>query len=437
MTLVRGSCAQVLDEVVAGHVRLVADRDERGQADVQLARVVQDRQAERAALRRHRHAAGGRRDGRKRGAQSHGGVGIDEPHAIRSHHADAGAADPLEQFRLEFPTCGAGFSEARRDHDDGLDLLFDAVVDDGIDEPGRHRNDDQIDVAGHVGDAPDGRDARDVRRRRMHGNEAARVAGRDHVVQQFRADLAALATGADDGDRARFEEVLHRGGGGRFRTLGGPILVGLRVRERQLHAAEPVLQPPLGCVPGIEEHLHHRVIVATHPSVERADVFHPRHARQHLEHPGADAPALERRCDREQDFRAIRGGVVPVIAGDRGDVAAGFADHHERSGWAARRRPGLERKRTHARRRGGLRAAGPMFVDEGAQHRHVVIAHRAKVDRRPVPEDDVGFMKSSHYGHDSAVLARRTPMITIDEDRGIVRMLPVRTRRDTSSCAVF
>ena len=46
----------VLDQVVARHVGLVAHRNERREADVQLARVVEDGESECTALRRHRDA---------------------------------------------------------------------------------------------------------------------------------------------------------------------------------------------------------------------------------------------------------------------------------------------------------------------------------------------------------------------------------------------
>ena len=52
MTAVCGIALPVLQEIVAGDVGLVADADERGQADLPFARELEDGQAERTALRR-------------------------------------------------------------------------------------------------------------------------------------------------------------------------------------------------------------------------------------------------------------------------------------------------------------------------------------------------------------------------------------------------
>ena len=61
----------VLEEIVARHVRLVADADERGEAHLALGGQAQNRDAERAALRRERHVPPGRKDRRERRVQSY------------------------------------------------------------------------------------------------------------------------------------------------------------------------------------------------------------------------------------------------------------------------------------------------------------------------------------------------------------------------------
>ena len=58
MTRVAGSSSQYLKQIVAGHVGLVADADERRQADTPLPGELEDGEAERAALRGEGDAAG-------------------------------------------------------------------------------------------------------------------------------------------------------------------------------------------------------------------------------------------------------------------------------------------------------------------------------------------------------------------------------------------
>ena len=60
MTEVRGSSAQVLNQIVAGHIGLVPDRDEAGDADVEALGVVEDGEPQRTALCRHGDATSGR-----------------------------------------------------------------------------------------------------------------------------------------------------------------------------------------------------------------------------------------------------------------------------------------------------------------------------------------------------------------------------------------
>ena len=101
MTSVRGSSAQYLQQVVARDVGLVADRGEAGDADIQPLDVVEDGQAERAALRRERDPPGGRVDGRERRVHAKRRIGVQDPHAVGADHAHAGGADLLDQLVLQ------------------------------------------------------------------------------------------------------------------------------------------------------------------------------------------------------------------------------------------------------------------------------------------------------------------------------------------------
>ena len=57
MTRVAGSPSQYSQQIVARHVGLVADADERRQPELTLGRELENREAERAALRRQRRRA--------------------------------------------------------------------------------------------------------------------------------------------------------------------------------------------------------------------------------------------------------------------------------------------------------------------------------------------------------------------------------------------
>ena len=72
-----------LNEIVARHVGLVADRREGGETDVQARCVIEDRKAERAALRRQRDAAVRRIHRGERRIQPDRRIGVDDPHAVR------------------------------------------------------------------------------------------------------------------------------------------------------------------------------------------------------------------------------------------------------------------------------------------------------------------------------------------------------------------
>ena len=80
----------VLEQVVRGHVGLVADGDERGDADATCVRRLQQCQTERSALRRKSHVAGRERPWRERRVQARSRdrdpetVGTDEARTVRA-----------------------------------------------------------------------------------------------------------------------------------------------------------------------------------------------------------------------------------------------------------------------------------------------------------------------------------------------------------------
>ena len=89
------------------------------------------RESEPAALRRERDSAGWRHALGERGVQPDRGVGVDDPHAVRPHHAHAVAAHALDELCLQLAAARIGLGESRGNDDDALHAGGGAVVDGG------------------------------------------------------------------------------------------------------------------------------------------------------------------------------------------------------------------------------------------------------------------------------------------------------------------
>ena len=150
MTDVRGSSAQVLNQIVPGHVRLVAHRDEARDADVEPLRVIEDRQAQRAALRGHRDGSSRRVDRRECRVQAHARGGVEQAHAVGPDEPAARLPNSVQQDRFARAPFGVAFAEPGADDADRRNVLADAVVDGR--EHVRRRDDHhgQIDGSGYV-----------------------------------------------------------------------------------------------------------------------------------------------------------------------------------------------------------------------------------------------------------------------------------------------
>ena len=90
----------VAEEVVRGDVRLVPDRDERGEAEREGRRHVDDGEPERARLRHECNPPFRWIGLRERAVQADLGIRVDHAHAVRADQAHAGRTARLEQLRL-------------------------------------------------------------------------------------------------------------------------------------------------------------------------------------------------------------------------------------------------------------------------------------------------------------------------------------------------
>ena len=123
-------------------------------------------------------------------------------------------ADTPEEVGLTTPPVTADFAEPGTDDNDGFHAFGNALVHDAGHAIGRYRYEGQIDWPGNFSHRWVRLHAVNRRRRGMHHRQATGVAARDHVVQQLRADLAALAVRADDDEAARAEDMVHGCGRG-------------------------------------------------------------------------------------------------------------------------------------------------------------------------------------------------------------------------------
>ena len=197
-------------------------------------RVVEDRQAERAALGRHRDGAGRWIDRREGRVQLHRGIGVQEAHAIGADQPAAGARGPARAVPLTRPPVRIALAEAGADDADRRHALGDAVVDRREHLRGGDHDDRQVDRIGDVGDTRERRQAVDLAPRvGCTGTTVPVKPVAEQVVEDLGSDLAALPVGADDRDDARLEERFHRLAGGGLRARRGPASKLLRHVERE------------------------------------------------------------------------------------------------------------------------------------------------------------------------------------------------------------
>ena len=193
-----------LEQVVRRHVGLVADGHERGEPEVAARRSFEEREAERAALRREADVAGGN------GPRGEGGVQPRrrrcDPEAVRAEQARPVRTHERQQLLLTHTSLGTVLGKAGRDDADRADARAQRRFGRGQDVLARDADDDELEV---VRDLLDGRiraHAADRLRVAVHRvGGAGELAGED-VAEELAADRAAARGRADDGDGSRLEE---------------------------------------------------------------------------------------------------------------------------------------------------------------------------------------------------------------------------------------
>jgi hypothetical protein len=383
----------VLNEVVARDVRLVPDRREARDPEIEPADVVQDRQTERAALRGEGDAAGRRIHRRERRVQVEGGIRVDDPHAVRPDHPDSGVADAVDERRFHDAAGSPALGEPGADDDERLHAFRDALVDNARDARGGHHDDGQVDLERHRRHRPIRRDAVDRRRVRMHGHERPAESGLAEVPQDLGSDSSALAVRTDDRDDARLEERPHGGRSSEPRPLRRALRVLRRRLERQRHVEHAVLQLLGDREPRIEEDVHHAPVLTEHVGVEGRQPVVAADLGQPLQHARADAAPLLGVRDRERHLGALRYPLAPVVPGNGRQRASRVPDEHELPIEVHVRE--LRRLVEVDSRNGHEPVVEALLghpLEQLEQPPVIVGPHGTETQRPPVAKDDVGFI---------------------------------------------
>ena len=201
---------QVAQEIQLVHVGLVADGDELGEAEVAVGREVQDRRAQRAALRDEGDVAGPRHARGEAGVQAHVGQGVDHPQAVGADHAHPRLAADGHHAVLDGAALGADLAEARRDDDDALHPAGDRVLHRLQRRLGRQDHDAEIQRVGDVLDRGVGPHTRDRARRGVDRVQRPGEAALQDVDEDVVAHLAGGGRRTDHRHRLRAHDRIQR-----------------------------------------------------------------------------------------------------------------------------------------------------------------------------------------------------------------------------------
>src|SRR5262249_20201279 len=215
------------------------------------------------------------------------------------------------------------------------------------------------------------------------------------VVQDFGADPAALVVGADDRDRSRLEERPQRGRGCHLRTPSARRLEPRGRLQIERDVEDALLQPLRQGETRLQEHVHHCEVVAEHVRVERPEASVAPDLGEALEHPGAEAVALQRIGDREGHLGAVGHFSGPVVAGNPAQRRAALGDDQDVVGPAFRRGrhdpPRLFEPDAARRHEPEVQAAFGQAAEEIEDRAGIGLPGGAEADGGSVTQDDVGF----------------------------------------------
>lgn len=143
--------------------------------------------------------------------------------------------------------------------------------------------------------------------------------------------------------------------------------------------------------PRLEEHVHHREVVAEHVRIERVHAAVARHFRQPFQHAGAEPMPLHGVGDGERDLRPVGLDGIDGVRRYTAQAVAPFGnDHHPRI--VDRRHPPRFGKVDAGNRHEAVVEASLRQVAEQREHPlGVVLADGAQPEGRSITQDDVGL----------------------------------------------
>ncbi len=321
----------VLNQVVAGHVRLVAHRHEAGDSNTQLLGIVENRQPECAALRRHRHVSARRVHRRERGVQLNVRIGIEEAHAVRADQATPCPPHRVDECRFTGAAGGIALAEAGADDADCADALHDAVIDSSKDLVCRNHDHRQIDGTGNITDAPICGQPGDLAGARVYRNDRSGESCGPKVVENLRSDLAARPVRTDDSHHARLEERPHRCDRGDLRSHGH--LLGERIGhcKRQRDTACPAREPNRFGETGMSKDIQHLAVHGEDVGIKRVDTRLSGNPGELLEQTRPDAMTLNGVGHSKGHLRSMRISGLRIVAGEGEDASTGLGDESGRA----------------------------------------------------------------------------------------------------------
>ena len=216
----------VLEQVVGRHVGAVAQRDEGRDAQAARRRVAEQRQAERARLRRQGQGARGHADAADERVQAQRPASVlTTPSALGPTSRSPWARTASRTAVLALATLGlVAVREARRDHEQRAHPAARRLAHDAQHLGGGHRHHRELRRLGEVAQR-----ARGARRGHdaavgMHRDGDAGEAAAHDVAEDGAADAVLAVRGADDRDRGGREQRSQRGHRGDVRAVGLALL---------------------------------------------------------------------------------------------------------------------------------------------------------------------------------------------------------------------
>ena len=196
-----------------GHVDvgLVAERDEGADTDAPALGPVEQVHRHAARVADEGHRARGVPVGDVVGGDGHVAVGdTEDPDAVRPDHPGSGRGGCRRELALDPVTVGAELAEPGGADRDRRDPAVRALLDRLGHQPGRHHDDGRVQVVVDGGEARVGSVVPDAVAVRVDEMHTAPVPGPFEVHPDPPGHCGGVRRGADDGDRARVEELLQK-----------------------------------------------------------------------------------------------------------------------------------------------------------------------------------------------------------------------------------